>query len=175
MFCKLLIIAIRPTGYYNKNNKCGVSRQTHLLSSYWVISLRCYMCQVRLEAFNFQQQPATLDQALLIAQNREIYFNPENQHSSTLNNISSSALNYNWYENLSYDSDCSNELCMEPNNYGSDHDLSENNNADFYSVNHVTENQIQPSSNCEEIYNNAFQQAFANLDSEMGNAMPIPR
>ena len=122
-----------------------------------------------------QQQPATLDQALLIAQNREIYFNPENQHSSTLNNISSSALNYNWYENYLYDSDCSNELCMEPNNYVLDHDLSENNNADFYSVNHVTENQIQPSSNCEEIYNNAFQQAFANLDSEMGNAMPIPR
>ena len=35
-----------------------------------------------------QQQPATLDEPLLIAQNREMYFNPENEHSSTLSNIS---------------------------------------------------------------------------------------
>ena len=122
-----------------------------------------------------QQQPATLDQALLIAQNREIYFKPENKHSSTLNNISSSALNHNWCENYSYDSDCSNELCMEPNNYGSEYDLSENDNAAFYSTNYVTENQIQQSSNCEAFYDNAFQQASANINSEMENAMPILR
>ena len=40
-----------------------------------------------------QQQPATPDEFLLIAQNREVYFNPDNECSSTLNNICSSTLN----------------------------------------------------------------------------------
>ena len=56
-----------------------------------------------------QQQPAPL----LIAQTREIYFNPENKRLSTLNNISSSALYHNWYENYPYNSGRSNELCTE--------------------------------------------------------------
>ena len=122
-----------------------------------------------------QQQPATLDQALLIAQNREIYFNPENKRSSTLNNISSSALNHNWYENYSYDSGCSNEIYMERNEYYPNYESLENDTAGLYSANNVTENQMQRSGNCETIYDNAFQQASANLYSEMGNAVPIPR
>ena len=122
-----------------------------------------------------QQQPATLDQALLIAQNREIYFNQENKRSSTLNNISSSALNHNWYENYSYDSGCSNELSMERNEYYPNYESLGNDTAGLYSANNVTENQMQRSGNCETIYDNAFQQASANLYSEMGNAKPIPR
>ena len=122
-----------------------------------------------------QQQPATLDEALLIAQNREDYFNPDNEHSSTLNNICSSTLNHyhNGYDNCSYNS--SNELCMEPNNYGSNGELSENDNAALYSTNNVTGKQKYQSNNCEVFYANEFQQASANLNSEMGNAMPIPR
>ena len=121
-----------------------------------------------------QQQPATLDEALLIAQNREIYFNPKNEHSSTLNDISSSALNHNWYRNYSYVSGYSNELHMEQNNYGSNGELSENDNAASHSTNNVTENQMHQANNCQVFYANAFQQASANLYSEVGNAMPIP-
>ena len=121
------------------------------------------------------QRPATLDEALLIAQNREIYFNPESKGSSTMNNICSSALNPNWCENHSYNSGCSNELRMEPNNYGSNGELSENDTAALYSMNNVTEKRIHQPNNCEVFYTNEFQHTFANLDSEMGNAMPIPR
>ena len=183
-----------------------------------------------------QQQPATLDEALLIAQNREVYFNPGNEHSSTLNHICSSTLNHyhNGCDNYSCNSgDCS-RLSMDQNKFYPDYELLDNDTAAIYSVNNVTQNQMQQSGICEAIndntvhsdvpcnhhyndvlhvdqvnfyplnevisasntacyssdngtesysqpnYNNLngdsiTQQFSADLYSEMGNAMPIPR
>ena len=64
---------------------------------------------------------------------------------------------------------------MEQNNYGSNRDLSENENAASYLVNSATENQLQQFSNCQAIYDDAFQQASANLYSELVNKQPTPR
>ena len=102
---------------YHAQERLMISLLTHALSD------------VDIEYDISQQQPASLDQALLIAQNREIYFNPENKRSSTLNNISGSALNHNWCENYLYDSGCSNEHSMEPNEYYPNYESLENDTA----------------------------------------------
>ena len=123
-----------------------------------------------------QQQPATLEQALLIAQNREIYFQPENNQSALIH-ISSSTLSPNdFYDDYVHSNNHSNELCKDQtqtDNYHS-YNLSVDDTASYSSYS-CNENYYDSSNYNQLNENGVILQTTARFDSEMGNAIPILR
>ena len=123
-----------------------------------------------------QQQPATLEQALLIAQNREIYFQTENNQSALIH-ISSSTLSPNdFYDDYVHSNNHSNELCKDQtqtDNYHS-YNLSVDDTASYSSYS-CNENYYDSSNYNQLNENGVILQTTARFDSEMGNAIPILR
>ena len=133
------------------------------------------LADVNMEYDISQRRPATLDEALLIAQSREIYFQPGNNQSALIHISSSTLSPTNFYDDYVHSNNHSNELCedqTQTDNYHS-YNLSVDDTASYSSYS-CNENYFD-SSSYNQLNENSVILQYARFDSEMGNAMPIPR
>ena len=146
--------------------------QERLMISYFTRALS----DIDMEYDISQQQPATLEQALLIAQNREIYFQPENNQSALIHISSSTLSPTDFYDDYVHSNNHSNELCKDQtqtDNYHS-YTLSVDDTASYSSYS-CNENYYDSSNYNQLNENGVILQTTARFDSEMGNAIPILR
>ena len=160
---KMSLIVYRGINYYAQE-RLMISHFTRALSD------------VDMEYDISQQQPATLEQALLIAQNREIYFQPESNQSALIHISSSTLSPTDLYDDYVHSNYRSNKLCEDQTQTDNYHiyNLSVDDTASYSSYN-CNENYCDGSNYNELNENCAILQTTASFDSDMGNAIPIPR